>query len=215
MGSLSAAEGSLKAIKGLVKNVARAAAIILVLPAACLALFGRFHNGFVFGAQALAFAPGILGSYLRVAFYSLTLEGCGPDCHMSVGSYFSHAQASMGAGVGIGPYSVLGQVDVGDRTLVAAQVQVLSGFNQHVRDAKGQLTDEGRVFRRLRIGSDCWIGAASVIMADLGAQVTVAAGSVVSRDIPSGATAAGNPARLVRQAPSTGDHAEGTPVYSL
>jgi maltose O-acetyltransferase len=74
----------------------------------------------------------------------------------------------------------------------------LSGASQHSRDAHGRLTDDGRIFRRLRVGSHCWVGAASVIMANLGDQVTVAAGSVVSRDVPSGATVAGNPSRLVR-----------------
>jgi maltose O-acetyltransferase len=64
------------------------------------------------------------------------------------------------------------------------------------------LTDEGRTFRRLRVGPHCWIGASSVIMADLGAQVTVGPGSVVARDVPSGATVAGNPSRLVRPAAS-------------
>jgi acetyltransferase-like isoleucine patch superfamily enzyme len=191
-----------KAVKSLVKWGARTVALLLVLPAALLALFGRFHGGFVFCAQALALAPGVLGSYLRVAFYSLTLGRCGEDNHISVGSYFSHAQASMGAHVGIGAYCVLGQVDLGDRTMLATGVQILSGSNQHVRDAQGRLSDEGRTFRRLKVGSDCWVGAASIIMADLGAHVTVAAGSVVSRDIPAGATVAGNPARLVRPATS-------------
>jgi len=185
-------------VKRLVKRGARAVATILVFPAACLAFFGRFHGGFIFFAQALALVPGVLGSYLRVAFYSLTLERCEQDSHIAVGSYFSHAQASVGARVGIGAYCVLGQVDLGDGTLLASGVQILSGASQHIRDAQGQLTDEGRVFLRLRVGSDCWIGANAIIMANLGTQVTVAAGSVVSRDVPPGATVAGNPSRLVR-----------------
>jgi virginiamycin A acetyltransferase len=197
-----------KVVKRLVKFGASAAAVLLVLPAACLAFFGRFHGGFVFCAQALALAPGVLGSYLRVAFYSLTLERCGHDSHIALGSYFSHAQASVGARVGIGAYCILGQVDLGDRTMLASGVQILSGVSQHVRDAQGRLTDEGRTFRRLRVGSDCWIGAASVIMADLGAYVTVAAGSVVSRDVPPGATVAGNPSRVVRPATSNFGDAE-------
>jgi virginiamycin A acetyltransferase len=185
-------------IKSLVKGGARATAVLLVLPAACLALFGRFQGGFILCAQALAFAPGLPGSYLRVAFYRLTLERCRQDSHIAVGSYFSHAQASVGARVGIGANCVLGQVDLGDGTQIGPGVQILSGASQHVRDAQGRLTDEGRIFRRLRVGSDCWIGACSVIMADLGAQVTVGPGSVVARDVPSGATVAGNPSRLVR-----------------
>ncbi len=185
-------------LKRLVKGASRAAAIFLVFPAACIALFGHFYGGFIFFAQALAFVPGVPGSYLRVAFYSLTLDRCGTDCNIAVGSYFSHAEASLGDRVGIGAYCVLGQVDLGDGAQVASCVQILSGANQHVRDPQGQLTDEGRIFRRLTVGPDCWIGAASVIMASLGGQVTVAAGSVVSRDVPPGATVAGNPSRLVR-----------------
>ena len=97
---------------------------------------------------------------------------------------------------------LLGQVDLGDRTLIGSGVQILSGTGQHVRDANGRLTDEGRVFRRIRVGTDCWVGAASTVMADLGAYVTVAPGSVVSRDVPANATVAGNPARVVRATPA-------------
>ena len=185
-------------LRKLVKTGAQGAAFLLVLPAGCLALFGRFETGFVFFAQALALAPGIVGSYLRVAYYGLTLEGCGRDSHIALGSYFSHPQAFVGARVGIGAYCVLGQVDIGDETLLASGVQVLSGGNQHVRDTQGRLTDQGRVFQRLRIGRWCWVGAASVIMANLGERVTVAAGSVVSKEVPAGATVAGNPSRMVR-----------------
>jgi virginiamycin A acetyltransferase len=184
--------------KKLVKNGVRTIALLMVFPAACLALFGRLDPAFVFCAQALAVVPGILGSYLRVAYYRLTLEGFGPDGHIALGSYFAHPQASVGARVGIGAYCVLGMVDIGDDTLLASGVQVLSGANQHVRDARGNLTDQGRVFERVRIGPGCWVGAASVIMADLGERVTVAAGSVVAREVPAGVTVAGNPSRPVR-----------------
>ncbi len=192
----------MRAVKKLVKTVARATAKILVFPAVLVASFGRFHGGFVFCAQALAFVPGTIGSYLRVAFYSLTLEHCGEGSHIAVGSYFSHSKASIGDSVGIGAYCVLGQVDLGDRTLIGSGVQILSGTGQHARDANGRLTDEGRVFRRIRVGTDCWIGAASTVMADIGAYVTIAPGSVVARDVPASATVAGNPARIVRAAPA-------------
>jgi acetyltransferase-like isoleucine patch superfamily enzyme len=185
-------------LKHLVKESARAVALVLVFPAACLAAFGRSHRGFVFASQALALVPGDLGSYLRVAYYSLTLEKCGRDSYIAIGSYFSHPLASIGKGVGIGAYCVLGQVNLGDRTMVASGVQILSGVNQHVRNAEGRLTDEGRSFERVMVGSDCWIGAASVITANLGDSVSVGPATVVSRNVPQGATVVGNPARMVR-----------------
>ena len=42
----------------------------------------------------------------------------------------------------------------------------------------------GGVLSTVTIGADCWIGAAAIVMADVGAGSTIGAGSVVSRPIP-------------------------------
>ncbi len=172
-------------------------ATILVLPWAALSGFGRFHQGFIFCAQALSLVPGMPGSYFRVAFYSLTLEACGRDSHIAIGSYFSHAQASVGNKVGIGAYCVLGKVSLGDNIQIASAVHVLSGNKQHTRDSEGRLTDDGAVYQRIAIGNDCWIGSGAIIMANVGHKSTVAAGSIVTREVPGGVVVAGNPARVL------------------
>ena len=187
-------------MKKLLKPSVRFVAHVLVFPLALLAGFGRFEEAFVFGGQFLAPFPGLIGSYLRVAYYKQTLEQVGSDCLIAVGSYFAHPEASVGTNVGVGAYCVLGHADIGDRTRIAGGVQILSGANQHRRNAEGRVTDEGGIMRRLKIGSDCWIGASAIIMADLGEEVTVAAGSVVFQDVQSGATVAGNPSRVVGSA---------------
>jgi len=157
--------------------------------------FGRWHEPFLFFAHAMALVPGLPGNYLRAAYYAFTLEGVGRDCHIAFGSFFAHSSASLGDRVGIGAYCVLGQVDIGEGTLFASQVQVLSGRKQHRRDEAGHLTDEGRVFRRISIGAHCWIGGGAIIMADIGAKATVGSGSVVAQAVPEGAIVSGNPAR--------------------
>ena len=177
------------------KQVAVAVARVLVFPAACLAGFGRWHEPYLFFAHSAAIIPGIPGSYLRVAYYRLTLDGAGRDSHVGFGSYFAHARASFGQKVGIGAYCVFGHVDIGEGTLIGSQVQVLSGSRQHRRDSAGHLTDEGRSFRRIAVGPHCWIGAGAVVLADLGEGASIAPGSVVSQDVPKGATVSGNPAR--------------------
>lgn len=51
------------------------------------------------------------------------------------------------------------------------------------------------------IGDDVWIGGNSVINPGvrIGSNVVIGSGSVVTRDIPSGVIAAGNPCRVIRK----------------
>jgi maltose O-acetyltransferase len=50
------------------------------------------------------------------------------------------------------------------------------------------------------IGSDVWIGGGAIILAGvrIGSRSVIGAGSVVTRDVPEGAFAAGNPCRVIR-----------------
>src|SRR5271170_5321855 len=182
-------------MRSIAKLVVGGGARVLVFPAACLAGFGRWHEPYLFFGQALAMIPGIIGSYLRVAYYEFVLDKVGRDCYIGFGSYFAHSSSSVGNRVGIGAYCVLGQVDIGDGTLLASNVEVLSGSRQHMRGVDGRLTDEGRSFRRIKIGSHCWIGAGAAVAADMGERVSVGPRSVISADVPEGATVSGNPAR--------------------
>jgi acetyltransferase-like isoleucine patch superfamily enzyme len=182
-------------LKSFAKATASVIARAIVFPAACLAGFGRYHEIYLCFAEILAFLPGLPGRYLRVAYYRFTLDRVGPDCEIAVGTYFAHATSSLGAKVGIGAYCVLGCVDIGQGSLLASGVQVLSGIKQHARDGSGNLTDEGRSFRRISIGPQCWIGAGAIIAADVGAKATIGPGSVVTQDVPEGANVFGNPAR--------------------
>lgn len=55
--------------------------------------------------------------------------------------------------------------------------------------------------RPVEIGSDVWIGGGVIILPDvrIGAGCVIGAGSVVTRDIPEGVLAAGNPCRVIRK----------------
>ena len=54
----------------------------------------------------------------------------------------------------------------------------------------------------IRLGDRAWVAARAIVLPGItiGAGAVVGAGSVVTRDVPDGCTAAGNPARIVRQA---------------
>lgn len=53
----------------------------------------------------------------------------------------------------------------------------------------------------VRIGSRCFIGTKAIIMpgVTIGDEVIVAAGAVVTKDVPSHTMVAGNPAKIIRE----------------
>jgi maltose O-acetyltransferase len=56
------------------------------------------------------------------------------------------------------------------------------------------------------IGADAWIGGAAVILpgVSIGDRCVVAAGAIVTKDVPDDVVVAGNPARIVRRLDGTG-----------
>lgn len=59
------------------------------------------------------------------------------------------------------------------------------------------------IVKRVVIGDDVWIGANCTILpgVTIGSNVVVAAGAVVTKDLPSNCIAAGVPARVTRHLP--------------
>jgi virginiamycin A acetyltransferase len=149
--------------------------------------------------QALAIVPGVLGQYLRRAFLARTLTRCHPSATIEFGTIFSKAGAIIDEQVYVGPRCHLGLVHLERDVLLAAGVHVPSGARTHgtddpdvpIREQEGALT-------RVRIGAGAWVGSAAVVMADVGANSIIGAGSVVTSPVPASVTAAGVPARVLR-----------------
>ncbi len=88
-------------------------------------------------------------------------------------------------------------VTIGARAQIGPGVQILAA--DHPRDPAERA--EGLEFGRpVAIGSDVWIGGGAIVLPGVrvGDGAVVGAGSVVTRDVPAGATVAGNPARPIR-----------------
>lgn len=120
-------------------------------------------------------------------------------------SYYGHAPGEglvVGSGSAIGPLCWIGasgQVVIGADVLLGPRVTILP--ENHVFDDTGRAIKAQGVRReRVVIGDDCWIGAGAIILAGvrIGRGSVVAAGAVVSRDVPALSVVGGVPARVLR-----------------
>jgi maltose O-acetyltransferase len=89
-------------------------------------------------------------------------------------------------------------VTIGDRVQIASAVQLLAA--DHPLDAVERAS--GREFGRpITIEEDVWLGGGAIVCpgVTIGRASVIGAGSVVTKDIPAGVVAAGNPCRVLRE----------------
>jgi len=99
-----------------------------------------------------------------------------------------------------------GEVTIGDDCSFGPNVTIVTPVHPMLASERRALRDpEGAVrhmcwAKPVRIGNDCWLGANVVVCpgVTIGDGCVIGAGSVVTRDIPAGHFAAGNPCRVIR-----------------
>jgi acetyltransferase-like isoleucine patch superfamily enzyme len=190
-------------LKSVGKALAEGIASVVVLPAVGLYWLGRL----VFGAekafsgwsQLFSLFPGMTGVYLRRAFYRFVLRHCGSGSWITFGTVFSHPTASVGRDVYVGLGCCLGDVTLEDDVLLGSHVAVMNGGAQHGTDRLDiPVREQPGVWPHITIGRDTWIGDRAVVLANVGKQCIVGAGSVVTKPLPDYAIAVGVPAKIVR-----------------
>ena len=89
------------------------------------------------------------------------------------------------------------RVRIGDYTLFGPAVQIYTPM--HPFDAAQRRREE--FGKPVDIGADVWVGGGAIILpgVSIGSRTVIGAGSVVTRDVPEGVFAAGNPCRVVRE----------------
>jgi len=119
---------------------------------------------------------------------------------------YGHLQ--IGNEVSFGPncafYELRAGLEIGDFTMIGAGVCV-SGVNHGMDPAAGPYRFQQPDNRPVKIGRNVWIGMNSTILpgVEIGDDSIIGAGSVVSRSIPSGMVAYGNPCRAIRAVSSS------------
>jgi acetyltransferase-like isoleucine patch superfamily enzyme len=186
------------------KRLMDALAFVLVLPwligyhVSTKLMPGRRESLFQSYSQSLSLRPGITGVFLRRAFYRRTLTKCSLESAIGFGTTFAVPDVEIGSGVSIGNYCNIGQVTIGDDSLIGPNAQILSGKHQHTFDRLDvPIRRQGGYRTRVHIGRDVWIGNHAIVLEDVADQAVVAAGAIVNKPVPPRAMVAGNPARCI------------------
>ena len=92
-----------------------------------------------------------------------------------------------------------GGVNIGSRVLIGYGTQILSS-NHNIPIDKQKIFYAGHQKKQITIKNDVWIGAHCIILAGvtIGEGAVVAAGAVVTKDVPDFAIVGGVPSRLIK-----------------
>ena len=96
--------------------------------------------------------------------------------------------------------TVIGPVTIGSHVNLAQGITV-TALNHNFSDPSRRIDEQGVSTKAVVIGDDVWIGANAVILpgVTIGSHVVVAAGAVVTKDVPANTLVGGVPAKIIKQ----------------
>ena len=96
--------------------------------------------------------------------------------------------------------TVIGPVSIGSHVNLAQGI-VVTALNHNYDDSTLRIDQQGVSTKPVVIGDDVWIGANAVILpgVTIGRHVVVAAGAVVTKDVPEYSIVAGVPAKVIKK----------------
>jgi acetyltransferase-like isoleucine patch superfamily enzyme len=158
------------------------------------------------------------GAYLDEATY---LHACPGGITIGAGTYVMHGAVlhvynfrdlpNSGIWIGedslIGEYSIIrgqGGVKIGDRVYTSPYTQIIA-VNHVFGDPDRPFVEQGITAEGIIIEDDVWLGAAAIITdgTRIGQGAVVAAGAVVTKDVPPHTVVAGIPAKVIKEIDGT------------
>lgn len=149
--------------------------------------------------DALSHQGVILGDNVTIAKFA-TIQCTGVIRSLGIGLRVGNNSA-------IGAYSFLGAqggITIGDDVIMGPRVS-FHAENHRYEDPDTPIRLQGETRQGIVVENDCWIGAGAIILdgVRIGSGAIVAAGSVVTKDVPAFAIVAGSPARIIKQRKDT------------
>lgn len=124
----------------------------------------------------------------------------GEDCMIGAHALIRGARVKLGKNSTVNSYAYLqGNIVAGDDVRIAPKATVCA-FNHGFDDITKPIAAQMPSSKGIRIGNDVWIGTGAILLDGItvGSHVVIAAGSVVTRDVPDYTVVGGNPARVIR-----------------
>lgn len=154
----------------------------------------------------LSVFPGTPGKFIRRFFYRLCFKKCGVNFGASLRIRIQvPGNISIGNNVGLN-YGVWiaanmhqnGGIIIGDNVLVGPYTIIHSG-NHRFNDLAAPIYKQGSEFKTIIIEDDVWIAARCTILSGvrLGKGSVIAAGAVVTKDVPPYSIVGGIPAKII------------------
>lgn len=96
--------------------------------------------------------------------------------------------------------TIIGPVTIGSHVNLAQGITI-TALNHNFKDTDKRIDEQGVSTTPVTIGNDIWIGANAVVLpgVTIGDHSVVAAGAVVTKDVPSHSLVAGVPAKVIKQ----------------
>jgi len=150
----------------------------------------------------------LLGSEARLIFGNKVTVYSGCRFRSRCGELIVDDDVSFGPNCVVYEWRAGGRIGAG--SMLAAGV-ILSGVNHGMNPEAGPYRDQPAQALPVDIGRNVWIGMNSTVMpgVSIGDNSVIGAGSVVTRPIPAGVIAYGNPCRVIR---AVGEHPAAPPL---
>ena len=141
-----------------------------------------------------------LARFLRTWWAKQICQHVGAQVNVEKGAIFGpEVSIDDYSGIGIN-CELYGPVIIGKYVMMGPEVIIYTSGHAHTRVDIPMQQQGMETARPVHIGNDVWIGRRSIILpgVSVGNGVIIAAGSVVTKDIPSFAIVGGVPARIIK-----------------